>query len=96
MQVNMAEMVARLKLLRSMVDGLSVAEASELAGLSRGALGHIEGKRRANPSIETVGALAQLYGASLDWMSSGEGAAPERDWVRVHVQMARERAKADG
>ena len=78
----------RLQHLRRL-SGLSCREASLLAGGAITLAASIERNDAANPTIDTAGRFAALYGASLDWLAFGRGEAPSPERVRFAVAAAR-------
>jgi transcriptional regulator with XRE-family HTH domain len=80
----------RLRRLRNHVVGLTVRELSALAGLKAPThVGLLEAGKRPNPSAETLVALAQVLGTTVEWIVTGEGNEPSADEVHAAVNRAR-------
>lgn len=71
----MDTIAARLKAAREAAH-LTERGLSKAAGLSPTHVGLIESGARSTPSAETLGALADALGVSLDWLARGRGEAP--------------------
>lgn len=85
---------ARLRAIRFGSDGTEIVSGVELdriAGLCRGHVSAIETGAKDNPTINTLRPIAQSLGASLDWLASGQGQAPDEHAVRRAVLAARRR-----
>ena len=71
---------------------LGTRELDRLAGLGEGHVSMIETGRRPSIEARTAVALAEVLGASLDWLLKGTGQAPSERRVRESVARARARA----
>lgn len=66
---------------------------AHLAGVSSGVTSHLETGKRPNPSADTLGSIAKVLGARLDWLWFGEGEAPTPEQAAEAVKVARKRAQ---
>lgn len=71
------------------VAGLSKRALSDIAGLDPSHVRFIEAGERPNPSVDTLGALAEKLGTSVDWLAFGRGEPPTEAAVRAAVEHAR-------
>ena len=69
----------------------SARELDKLADLTPCHTSLIESGRRPNPESETLRAIANTLGISLDWLVLGQGDPPREDDVRAAVERARAR-----
>lgn len=69
--------------------GLSKRGLSDIAGLDPSHVRFIEAGERPNPSVDTLGALAEKLGTTVDWLAFGRGEAPTEAAVRAAVERAR-------
>lgn len=74
--------------------GVSLSETDALAGKTRGHWQAIVSGNVANPTLATLTAYAEICGASVGWLASGEGSAPPVDVIRGAVEAARARFAA--
>lgn len=91
----MSNLGARVRWLRESA-GLSARRMSTLMrgdpNKVRRHIGLIEAGARDNPSLDTLTALSDLFGVSLDWLATGKGERPSPVDVRASVAAAEERA----
>ncbi len=75
----MQDLATRLRSARKRA-GLRLSDLDAKAQVTPGHTGLIESRRRRNPSIETVRALAEALGVSIHWLATGEqSAVPSSD-----------------
>lgn len=55
---------------------IKAKDLAGFAGISAGYLSQLEGGSRVMPAAEVVGKIAQFLGVSVEWLLSGDGAAP--------------------
>jgi len=72
----------RLRQLRTSA-GIAADELSERGGFSHSLVSHIETGQIANPGARTTARLAELLGASLDWLIAGAGSPPTVEQSRA-------------
>lgn len=83
---------SRIRQLRE-VAGLSARSLSRLAGLrSPGHVASLESGTFSTARPPTLVAIADVLGASLDWLIHGRGKPPTAKEVRAAVERARERS----
>lgn len=87
-----SEVGERIRMAREMVtvEGrkLSSRELSRLARVSPSVVNHIERGRSEMPGFETLVALADLLGASVDWLATGRGEAPTQEQAQAAIDHA--------
>lgn len=86
--MNPSDVAQRLRLLVD-ASGLSQNALSELAGLDRTYLRLVVTGARTAFGAAPMAALAQLFGADLDWLLLGRGDGPTPAAVRAAVEIAR-------
>lgn len=73
---------------------VSGSELSRLCGLARSHIQLLESGARSAPQTDTILALAETLGVSLDWLVRGIGEEPDPEHIRAAVDAARARAAA--
>lgn len=86
--MNPSDVAQRLRLLVD-ASGLSQNALSELAGLDRTYLRLVVTGARTAFGAAPMAALAQIFGADLDWLLLGRGDGPTPAAVRAAVESAR-------
>jgi hypothetical protein len=89
----MRTLAERLAYLRACA-GIGCREADRLAGTHRGFSAEVENGKRLSPRADSLGLLAELYGAKKGWLVAGEGKPPSKRAVQraVGARTAREAA----
>ena len=72
--------------------GISSSELDSLAGLSVGYAGQIESGKKANLTVDTLGAVAAVFGRKAAYLL-GEGRRPSKRAVERAVAQARRKQK---
>lgn len=86
---TLAQRVSRLR----GVAGISARDLDRLAELVQGHTSAIEAGGRDGIAAQTVSKIARVFGASMDWLFAGTGAAPSDDDVRDAVAKAKRAVK---
>lgn len=83
---------ARIAALRRRA-GMSQAELAKRLKVSASAIGMYEQGRR-QPAADTLVALGEIFGVSVDYLLTGRASEPERQTVNTLVSQAMETAQA--
>lgn len=81
------------------IGGLSARRLSDLANVAEASAAQIERGFTQSPRTETIAKLAQVLGASLDWLIAGAGDPPDAEAIAVAIakaEAAHNLAKGEG